>query len=78
MNMRRFIPTFRKLGWTYSADALGEYFQRGQRRISVMHTGPLFTCFVNDVVAGTFRTVGSCSNLTSPDQVARWMMTYAV
>lgn len=77
MNMKQFIPAFRRLGWVYSADSMGEYFRRGNRCISAMHVGPTFTCYVNDLLGGTRRLVASMPNLITPAQAAQWMMTYA-
>ena len=63
-------------GFRYSKDPLGEYFERGTRRVSVMRKGPLYDCYVNDYVGGGFKTVAAQVNLLSREAVLQWLAPY--
>jgi len=71
--MARFKAQLKLRGWIYSNDTLGEYLQRGNRRISVMNTGPMFDCYVNDHVNGQWTRVAGQTGLISIEQVVAFV-----
>lgn len=78
LSMARYIPYFKKLGYAYSKDKLGEYFTRGSRKLSIMFCGPAYNCFVNDQQPdGSFMLVARQMNILGDDLAYKWIVIYA-
>ena len=72
----KYAAQLRRRGWIYSSDLMGEYAQRGSRRISVMNVGPLFDVYVNDHVNGAWQLVVKRTGLMSIEQVLQALSAY--
>lgn len=78
MSMGRYVQYFKRLGYAYSKDALGEYFVRGSRKLSVMACGPAYNCFVNDQQPdGSWTLVARQINILGDELAYKWIVLYA-
>ena len=74
--LAKYAAQLRRRGWVYSSDLLGEYAQRGQRRVSVMRVGPLFDVYVNDHVNGAWAQVFKQTGLMTIEHVIQVLNAY--
>lgn len=69
------ISFFKKLGYKYTKDPNGMYFDKDNIRISVMKCGPIYNCYINEFKSGKFVLIEKQLNLLNLEFVNNWMMT---
>lgn len=74
----KFIEHFKKLNWIFSSDDLGLYFNKGDIRISIMYTGPTFTCYKNRKIGNGWSLIAKQPNLLTDKFVYAWMLAQMV
>ena len=71
----RYIKYFQKLNWVYTYDDLGLYFTKNDIKISVMYTGPCFTCYKNKKIGSNWVLVAKQANLLTDKFAYAWMLS---
>ena len=70
------IKHFIKLGYKYHKDPLGHYFDKGDTRLSVMMSGPVWNCYCNKWINGQFQLKDKQINLLNDDFVFRGFLLH--
>ena len=72
----KIIGYMKKAGYKSHKDPLGHYFDKGDTRLSVMASGPVWNCYCNKLVDGQFQLKAKQINLLNDDFVFRWLLLY--
>ena len=70
------IKHFIKLGYKYHKDPLGHYFDKGDTRLSVMMSGPVWNCYCNKWINGQFQLKDKQINLLNDDFVFCFLLLH--
>ena len=52
------------------------YFEKGDTRLSVMMSGPVWNCYCNKMINGQFQLQDKQINLLNDDFVFRWLLLH--
>ena len=74
----KIIGRFKKLGYKYTKDPLGHYFDKNGTRMSIMISGPVWNCYFNRIINDEFQLVDKQMNLLDDDFVYKWMLLHVV
>ena len=72
----KIIGHMKKLGYRCFKDPLGHYFDKGDTRLSVMMSGPVWNCYCNKMINGQFQLQDKQINLLNDDFVFRWLLLH--
>ena len=74
----KIIGYFKKLGYRYSKDIQGHYFDKHDTRLSIMPIGAVWNCYCNRFINGQFMLIDKQPNLITDELVFQWMLKHVI
>lgn len=71
---RQYMQFIQGAGFKYSKDDLGYYFDNGVKKFSIMKTGPIFNCFYNIKVEGSWTLKTKSLGVLQFDMCLQWVI----
>jgi hypothetical protein len=70
----QYFKTIKQAGYEYSKDSLGYYFTKGDKKFSIMKSGPLFKCYYNINNNGQWILQDNKSDFFDFEQCLIWIL----
>lgn len=71
---RQYVKFIIQSGYKYTKDNLGFYFDSGNKKFSIMKTGPLFQCYYNENVDGQWVLKQKSNSIFEFSQGLKWIL----
>lgn len=71
---RQYMQFIEQAGFKYSKNVLGYYYDNGIKKFSIMKTGPVFVCYYNINVNGTWTLKQKSQNLLQFEICLKWIL----